>query len=62
MSDNISKILEMRTHKRVLENEIDILKTYLQPHDTGHIHTAISVLVERVKEIEEGLNEYYQTN
>ena len=35
----------------VLENEIEVLKSRLQDHDTGHLHTAISVLEERVKEL-----------
>ena len=35
----------------VLESEIAVLKSRLQDHDTGHLHTAISVLQERVKEI-----------
>ena len=35
----------------VLENEIEVLKSRLQPHNTGHLHTAISVLEERVKEL-----------
>ena len=34
-----------------LMEEIAILKSRLQPHDTGHIHTAISVLQERVREV-----------
>lgn len=36
----------------VLMEEIAILKTKLQPHDTGHIRTAISVLEERVEELQ----------
>ena len=36
---------------KALELEIAILKTKLQPHDTGHIHTAISVLEARINEI-----------
>ena len=36
---------------RALELEIAILKTKLQPHDTGHIYTAISVLEARINEI-----------
>jgi|ETNmetMinimDraft_21_1059911.scaffolds.fasta_scaffold03004_2 hypothetical protein len=39
----------------VLMEEIAILKTKLQPHDTGHIHTAISVLEERVEELQHEL-------
>ena len=35
----------------MLMEEIALLKTRLQPHDTGHIHTAISVLQERVREV-----------
>lgn len=31
--------------------EIALLKTRLQPHDTGHLHTTISVLEERVQEV-----------
>ncbi|MAD24753.1 MAG: hypothetical protein CMO44_11355 [Verrucomicrobiales bacterium] len=39
----------------VLMEEIAILKTKLQPHDTGHIHTAINVLEERVEELQHEL-------
>jgi hypothetical protein len=35
----------------ILESEIEVLKSRLQDHDTGHLHTAISVLQERVKEL-----------
>ena len=39
----------------VLEDEIKILRSRIQPHDTGHIYTTISTLEERVKEINEEL-------
>ena len=32
-----------------LIREIDYLKTQIQPHDTGHIHTTISTLEHRVE-------------
>ena len=38
-----------------LMEEISILKSRLQPEDTGHIHTTISVLQGRVEEIKEEL-------
>ena len=38
-------------HVRALQEEINILKERIQPHDTGHIHTTINTLEERVKEI-----------
>ena len=34
-----------------LKDEINELKSRLRPEDTGHIHTTISVLEERVEEI-----------
>ena len=34
-----------------LKDEINQLKSLLKPHDTGHIHTTIGVLEERVEEI-----------
>jgi hypothetical protein len=37
----------------VLNNEIAILTSRLEPHDTGHLHTAISVIKDRIKELEQ---------
>ena len=34
-----------------LIREIDYLRTQIQPHDTGHIHTTISTLESRVEEL-----------
>ena len=39
------------THMQALEREVAHLQTLLAPHDTGHIHTAISVLTNRIHEI-----------
>ena len=41
----------LMNHVRALQEEINVLKERLQPTDTGHIHTTISTLEERVKEI-----------
>ena len=35
-----------------LRFEVGILKSRLKPEDTGHIHTTIRVLEERIQEIE----------
>jgi hypothetical protein len=37
-------------HMQVLKREIDILKSRVKPHDTGHIQTAIRVLQGRLNE------------
>ena len=34
-----------------LKDEINYLKSLLKPEDTGHIHTTIDVLEQRVEEI-----------
>ena len=38
----------------VIEDEIELLQSRLEPHDTGHLHTAISVLTHRLKELKNG--------
>ena len=35
----------------VLQDEIEIHKSRLQPHDTGHLHDAIAVIKRRIEEI-----------
>ena len=46
----------------MLMEEIAILKSRLQPQDTGHIHTTISTLESRVEEIRDNLAETGETN
>ena len=36
----------------VLQDEIEIHKSRLQPHDTGHLHDAIAVIQRRIDEIQ----------
>ena len=36
---------------KILVSEIEVQKTRIQPHDTGHIHTTIGVLEDRVEEL-----------
>ena len=38
-------------HMQALEREVAHLVTLLQPHDSGHIHTTIGVLTNRIHEI-----------
>ena len=35
----------------VLQDEIEIHKSRLEPHDMGHLHTAISVIEHRIEEL-----------
>ena len=35
----------------VLQDEIEIHKSRLEPHDTGHLHTAISIIEHRIEEL-----------
>jgi len=36
---------------KILEEEVEYLKTLLKPHDTGHLHTTISVLENRIQQL-----------
>ena len=59
----ISTMTEMTATKQAklerifaLEDEIEYAKSCLQPHDTGHINTAISWMYTRVRELKENLD------
>ena len=49
-----SKLMNHLVH---LKDEVNILKMRLEPSATGHIHTTISVLEERIKECEKELKD-----
>ena len=36
---------------KVLRKEVEILTSRLEPHDTGHLHTAINVIYARIDEM-----------
>ena len=36
----------------VLYDEIEVLKSRIEPQDTGHLYTTISTLEHRIKELE----------
>ena len=36
---------------KVLKEQVEIFTSRLQPHDTGHLHTTISVLTHRIEEL-----------
>ena len=42
---------------RVLEHEVKVLRSKIMPEDSGHIFTTISVLKERIEELENQLAE-----
>ena len=53
--DAINKRIEMegkKKHIEILKTEMEVLASRLEPHDTGHLHTAIYVLKHRVEELE----------
>ena len=55
-----NKNLATADHVSALLDEVDYLQGKLEPHDTGHIHTAIGVLHNHIqqllKEMENGNN------
>ena len=42
----------IKTYISVLKAEVQHLKSKLEPQETGHIHTTISTLQHRIKELE----------
>lgn len=43
------------THMEHMVREVEHLRTKIRESDTGHIHTAISVMEHRIKELREQL-------
>ena len=46
-----------KNHMVALIQEVEILKTRIQPHDTGHIHTTINTLEHRIQEMKESITQ-----
>lgn len=57
------KMIETGEKLAVLRQEVDTLKKRIGDHATGHIYTAISVIEQRIKELEDEFeNEQRQRN
>ena len=52
LSSRIAAVSQDEIRIAVLEDEIEIHKSRLQPHDTGHLHDAIAVIQRRINEIQ----------
>ena len=52
LSSRIAAVSQDEIRIAVLEDEIEIHKSRLEPHDTGHLHTAIGVIQHRINEIQ----------
>lgn len=46
-------IKELALKLNFLHEEISIIESRIQPHDCGHLKTAVSVLRNRIKEVKE---------
>ena len=51
MKKQEENIFDTTTKIRIIKEEIAYARSQLQPHDTGHIHTAIGWMKERVKDL-----------
>ena len=50
--NKIGSVSKQDVIRAVLLDEIAVYKSRLQPHDTGHLHTTISVLEWRLDELD----------
>ena len=51
--------IDVKTHISVLKEEIKLLKSRIEPHDTGHLYTTIGTLEHRIKELEKQDDEVF---
>ena len=47
------QVFDTQDKIRLISEEVRVLKSRIQEHGTGHIHTAISVMQHRIAELEE---------
>ena len=47
----IASVTKNEVITAVLKDEIEVFKSRIEPHDTGHLDTTISTLENRIKEI-----------
>ena len=52
--------MNLMTKLEALDEIIEDLRDHIQPHDTGHIHTAISVLTHERNELRDKIAEAIQ--
>ena len=50
--NKIGSVSKADVIRAVLKDEIAVHQSRLQPHDTGHLHTAIGVLENRLEELD----------
>ena len=50
--NKIGSVSKADVIRAVLKDEIAVHQSRLQPHDTGHLHTAIGVLEHRLDELD----------
>ncbi len=48
----IGSVSKEEVIRAVLNDEIEVCKSRIQPHDTGHLYTAISVMESRLDELD----------
>ncbi len=51
--------IDVKTYISVLKEEIELLKSRIEPHDTGHLYTTIGTLEHRIKELEKQDDEVF---
>lgn len=51
-SSSYTKRQRIRDYMDVLHTEILLLRSRIQPEDTGHLHTTVNVLWDRLSELE----------
>ena len=54
----IASVTKNEVITAVLKDEIEVFKSRIEPHDTGHLYTTISTLENRIKEIKKWKQQY----
>tara|TARA_B100000953_G_C17780782_1_gene345535 strand:- start:261 stop:470 length:210 start_codon:yes stop_codon:yes gene_type:complete len=55
-----SNFMSRKRHILCLKEEIELLRSRIEPHDTGHLYTTIGTLEHRIEELSDNKNNPYE--
>ena len=61
IGENPQNFMSRKRHIMCLKEEIELLRSRIEPHDTGHLYTTIGTLEHRIEELSDNKKNPYET-
>ena len=60
IGENPQNFMSRKRHIVCLKEEIELLRSRIEPHDTGHLYTTIGTLEHRIAELSDNTKSPYE--